>query len=86
MGILLIESDDGRRRALGHALQAAGMEVVSVSSVKEIERWPQGRIVITEFERFTPWWTEVGATHVIVLVETPAGLTTVMSRSIASYA
>ena len=72
MRVVVIESDDGRRRHLSDALQSIGLTVVAVESVGEIERWPRGDIVVTHYARFTPWWKAVGATHVIVLVDDQA--------------
>lgn len=68
--MLLIEADSGRRAQLATALAASGMTVVAVSSIAEIERWPAGDVVVTDSERFTPWWMQVGATHVVVLADT----------------
>jgi DNA-binding NarL/FixJ family response regulator len=68
--VLLIEADSERRAQLGMALAASGITVVAVASIAEVERWPEGDIVITDSERFTPWWIEVGAAHVIVLADT----------------
>jgi hypothetical protein len=68
--VLLIESDTERRAELSMALQASGIAVVAVGCVADIERWPAGDVVVTESDRFTPWWTHVGATYVIVLADT----------------
>ncbi len=68
--MLLIEADTKRRVQLATALAASGITVTAVASIAEIERWPEGDVVVTDSERFTPWWTEVGATHVVVLAET----------------
>jgi hypothetical protein len=69
--VLLVESDAIERRKLTLALRQAGLPVLDVSSIAEVERWPKGDIVITEAERFTEWWKSVGATHVVVLADTP---------------
>jgi len=68
--VLLIESDAERRLQLRSALQASGIAVEAVACISDIERWPAGKVVVTDGERFTPWWTQVGATHVIVLADT----------------
>jgi DNA-binding NarL/FixJ family response regulator len=68
--VLLIEADADRRARLATALAASGMTVVAVASIAEIERWPEGDVVVTDSERFTPWWVHVGAKHVIVLADT----------------
>jgi DNA-binding response OmpR family regulator len=87
--MLLVESDADRRRTLSQALRHAGLPVLEVSSIAEVERWPIGEIVITEARRFTRWWKQIGAAHVIVLANTPeegaaacaAGATTWIQRS-----
>jgi DNA-binding NarL/FixJ family response regulator len=72
MRILLIESDESRREYLTEALQAAGLGVLAVGRVSDVERWPNGDIVVTEFSRFSPWWKTIGALHVIVLADSEA--------------
>jgi hypothetical protein len=67
--VLLIEADPERRAQLSTALAASGMTVIAVSCIAEIERWPTGDLVVTDCERFTPWWTRVGAAHVVVLAD-----------------
>lgn len=69
--MLLLESDDHERERLMEALEQAGLRVSGVASMAEVERWPAGDLVITPAERFTMWWKEVGATHVLVLAKTP---------------
>jgi hypothetical protein len=69
--VLLVESDAVARRELTQALRRAGVPVRDVSSIAEIERWPAGDIVVTEAQRYTPWWKTVGATHVVVIADTP---------------
>jgi DNA-binding response OmpR family regulator len=69
--MLLLESDTHERRRLTEALQEAGLPVLGVSSIADVERWPSGEVVITAADRFTMWWKEMGATHVLVLANTP---------------
>jgi DNA-binding response OmpR family regulator len=69
--MLLLESDADERERLTEALEEAGLPVLGVSSIAEIERWPAGDVVITDVERFTSWWKEMGATHVVVIASTP---------------
>ena len=71
MNMLLLESDADERIRLTEALEEAGLPVQGVSSIAEVERWPTGDVVITGAERFTTWWQEMGATHVLVLANTP---------------
>jgi DNA-binding NtrC family response regulator len=68
--VLLIEADTERRARLATALAASGLTVIAVASIAEIERWPEGEVVVTDGERFTPWWMQVGARHVVVLADT----------------
>jgi DNA-binding response OmpR family regulator len=69
--MLLLESDAHERIRLTEALEEAGLPVLGVSSIAEVEKWPSGDVVITAAERFTVWWKEMGATHVLVLANTP---------------
>ncbi len=68
--VLLIEADTQRRTQLATALVKSGIAVIAVGSIAEIERWPEGDVVVTDVERFTPWWVQVGASHVVVLADT----------------
>jgi DNA-binding response OmpR family regulator len=70
--VLVIETNATHRAMLKEACQAAGLSVVAVSSVAEVERWPDGQIVITNAAHLTPWWRLVGAVEVIVLVQDAA--------------
>jgi CheY-like chemotaxis protein len=69
--MLLLESDADERVRMTEALEEAGLPVHGVSSIAEVERWPTGDVVITAADRFTMWWKEMGATHVLVLATTP---------------
>jgi hypothetical protein len=69
--VLLLEADAERRMFLANHLRAAGMCVRAARRISEIKRWPAGEVVVTDAARFTAWWKFVGATHVVVLVETP---------------
>jgi hypothetical protein len=67
--MLLVESQPRRRASLKRALRTVGLPVVAVPSLAHVERWPAGQIVATEASRFTPFWKEVGASHVFVLAD-----------------
>ena len=69
--MLLLESDNDERQRLTEALEQAGLPVLGVASIAEVEKWPSGDVVITAADRFTMWWKEMGATHVLVLANTP---------------
>jgi DNA-binding response OmpR family regulator len=71
LSVLLIEADPQKRTELAKALRESGVAVVAVERLAEVERWPAGDVVVTDGDRFTPWWTRVGAMHVIVLADTP---------------
>ena len=87
--MLLIESDPDRRSRLAAALRSTGMPVIDVAHLAEVERWPSGDVVVTQAQSFTPLWKHVGASHVVVLADTPAegieacdaGATTWMPRT-----
>jgi DNA-binding response OmpR family regulator len=68
--MLLLESDTRERHRMMAALENAGLPVFGVGSIAEVERWPAGDVVITSAERYTTWWREMGATHVLVLANT----------------
>jgi len=67
---LLLESDPVRLARLHRGLRDAGIDVVAVSRIADVEQWPSDTFVITDIDHFTPWWQEVGATSVIVLANT----------------
>ena len=70
--MLLVESDPEFRVVVGRALRSAGFAVTEVSRIAEIVRWPSGQIVMTDRAHFSPWWKHIGATHVVVFVDTEA--------------
>ena len=67
---ILLESDPVRLARLHGGLRDAGIDVVAVGRIADVEQWPSDTFVITDFDHFTPWWREVGATSVIVLANT----------------
>ena len=67
--VLIIDADAMQRAALEQACRNAGMSVLAVSSVAEVERWPVGQIVVTDVAHLTPLWRKVGAAAVIVQVQ-----------------
>jgi DNA-binding response OmpR family regulator len=69
---ILLESDPVRLARLNGGLRDAGIDVVAVSRIADIEEWPSDTFVVTDIDHFTPWWREVGATSVIVLANTRA--------------
>jgi hypothetical protein len=66
---VVIASDAALRRALEGVCQSAGLSVRAVERVAELERWPLGDIVVTDVEHLSPWWTRVGAAHVIAAAD-----------------
>jgi hypothetical protein len=68
--VLLLESQPELRAQLSEALRSAGITVTEAARVGDVERWPSGQTVVTEVERYTSWWKQVGAEHVIVLAPT----------------
>jgi DNA-binding response OmpR family regulator len=69
---ILLESDPVRLARLYGGLRDAGIDVLAVSRIADVEQWPSDTFVITDIDHFTPWWREVGATSVIVLANTRA--------------
>ena len=69
---ILLESDPVRLARLHGGLRDAGIAVVAVSRIADIEQWPSDTFVVTDIDHFTPWWRDVGATSVIVLANTRA--------------
>jgi DNA-binding response OmpR family regulator len=68
--VLLVESRPEVRARLSEGLRRAGVVVTVAAHIAEIERWPAGGTVVTDIERFTAWWRQVGAEYVIVLAGT----------------
>ncbi len=68
--VLLLESQPELRAQFSEALRSAGITVTEAGRVGDVERWPSGQTVVTDVERFTSWWKQVGAEHVIVLAAT----------------
>jgi hypothetical protein len=69
--MLLIEADTQRRAELAAAVRASGLDVVAVGRIADVEEWPEGDVVVTQGDQFTPSWKELGARHVIVLADSP---------------
>jgi DNA-binding response OmpR family regulator len=87
--VLLLESQPELRARFSEALRSAGITVTEAARLGDVERWPSGQTVVTDAERFTTWWKQVGAEHVIVLAATEreginacsSGATTWLPRS-----
>jgi hypothetical protein len=62
----VIVSEAAWRRRFAAACRRAGLAVHAVERISEIERWPEAQIVVTDAAHLTPWWSHVGATHVIL--------------------
>ena len=69
--VLVIESNRDLRRYLVEACLAQRISARGVCRIADIERWPQGQVVVTDRAHLTPLWREVGASAVIVLVDRP---------------
>jgi hypothetical protein len=67
--VLLLESEPELRAQFSEALRSAGIAVTEAARVGDVERWPSGQTVVTDAERYTSWWKQVGAEHVIVLAD-----------------
>ena len=68
--VLLLEPDCTRLVQLSTGLRDAGFDVIATARIAEVERWPQGMLVVTDADYFTPWWTHVGASGAVVLART----------------
>ena len=66
--VLVIVTDPTWRATLERVCRAAGAQVRAIGAVAEVERWPEGEIVITDAAHVTPVWKKVGAIDVIALV------------------
>jgi len=67
--LLLVHSDPDIREQIAGVFLAAGYATTVVSRIAEVERWPQGELVISEARFSTHFWLTVGAAHVVVLTE-----------------
>jgi hypothetical protein len=83
--VLVVESDPVALDDLLRQLTEAGMVASGVTTIADIERWPEGQIVITDLAHFTPWWREVGAAQVIVLVDSAAEALPAMRRGATGW-
>jgi hypothetical protein len=68
--VVLVDPETVRRQQMVFSLRAARILVIPVSRIADLERWPVGRVVVTNVAHATRWWFHVGATHVIVLADT----------------
>ena len=78
--VLVIETDALRRMAVEWACRAAGFTVRAVSSIAEVEQWPDGQLVITDAAHLTPLWRQVGAVEVVALVANAEEASTALSK------
>jgi hypothetical protein len=67
--VVLIHSAPERFACVAGMCHKAGVPIVTVRHIAEMERWPVGQIVVTDLDRVTPFWTTVGAAHVLAVVE-----------------
>ncbi len=64
--VLLIHSDFATRGHLASALAVEGIPLTLAGRIADVERWPEGEVVICDQELFTSFWLSVGAAHVVV--------------------
>ena len=67
--VVLIHPDPHLFVAVAEACHPAGVPLEAVCQIAEIERWPIGQIVVTDLERISPFWQDVGAAHVLAVVQ-----------------
>ena len=84
-GILVVVSNSSQRAACVEAIRTAGVPVVGVGSVSEVEHWPQGQIVIADPEHVMPLWRTVGAIEVIVLAHNAEEWNTALGRGATGW-
>ena len=70
LSVVVLDAEDARREQTVSSLRADGIRVVAASRIANLERWPVGEVLVTDAAHATRWWSEVGATHVIVLADT----------------
>jgi hypothetical protein len=70
VSVLVVVANPVLRAQVVGACRTAGVPVVGASCVAEVERWPNGQIVITDPVYLMPFWRIVGATQVLVVAET----------------
>jgi len=68
--VVVLDAEDARREQTVSSLRADGIRVVAATRIAHLERWPVGEVLVTDAAHATRWWSEVGATHVIVLADT----------------
>ena len=83
--VLVIDTDALRRVTVEWALWAAGFSVVAVSSIAEVEQWPEGQLVMTDLAHLTPWWRQVGAVEVVALVADAGEGSTALSNGATQW-
>jgi hypothetical protein len=83
--VLVLEPDAQRRDQLARACEGAGFTVTAVARIAEIERWPDGDVVVGGAEHFSEMWKRLGAAHVIVLSNTPSEGIDACTRGAAAW-
>lgn len=70
VSVLVVAAEATHRVSLELACHFAGVSVLAVSCIAEVERWPAGQVVLTDAAHLTPFWRTVGALEVILLART----------------
>ena len=70
LSVVVLDAEDARREQTVSSLRANGIRVVAATRIANLERWPVGEVLVTDAAHATRWWSDVGATHVIVLADT----------------
>ena len=70
LSVVVLDADDARREQTVSSLRAHGIRVVAAARIANLERWPVGEVLVTDAAHATRLWSDVGATHVIVLADT----------------
>lgn len=70
LSVVVLDAADARREQTVSSLRADGIRVVAATRIAHLERWPVGEVLVTDAAHATRWWSDVGATHVVVLADT----------------
>jgi hypothetical protein len=70
LSVVVLDAEDARLEQTVSSLRAHGIRVVAATRIANLERWPVGEVVVTDAAHATRWWSDVGATHMIVLADT----------------
>jgi len=71
--VLIVGFGNSDRAALRLAFESVGVPARAAASIADVDRWPEGQVVVTDPAHATPIWRTVGAAEVIVIGQTAGG-------------